>query len=363
MVPDAADRPDVLPSERLLANGMAIPELRPALRHIDNARNALTVVSVWFWVVLIIGGAVWLDAVVELPDRLRPHGADVRPLRHPHARGGAQAPLHQQAVERLDRHLGHRLPGLHPGAALPPGPLRPPQGRVRARRARPRLLPALPAAPGRALRRRLFRDAVGISGWKNFVPLVKNTRTKPFRRIGLSIFGVQAAARGPSCGLATGRWWIYPLLWWLPWMTQWRVINRLRSIAEHGGMERSKDRRATTHNVRQSLPGPLLVRALQHGLAPGPPCRHGRALAQPAGLPRRAGAAPATSPTPSPTPVTGPSGRRSRAPRRRRGQGRRDLSPPPGGPQGGLGRPQTPMTMWSVRTVTRMRTSSSVRMG
>ena len=51
---------------------------------------------------------------------------------------------------------------------------------------------------------------------------------------------------------ATGRWWIYPLLWFLPWMTEWRVINRLRSIAEHGGMERSPDRRATTHNVRQS---------------------------------------------------------------------------------------------------------------
>jgi fatty acid desaturase len=54
--------------------------------------------------------------------------------------------------------------------------------------------------------------------------------------------------------LATGRWWIYPVLWWLPWMTQWRVINRLRSIAEHGGLERNKDRRATSHNVCQSLP-------------------------------------------------------------------------------------------------------------
>jgi len=35
-------------------------------------------------------------------------------------------------------------------------------------------------------------------------------------------------------------------------MTSWRVINRLRSIAEHGGMQRSKDRRQTTHHVRQS---------------------------------------------------------------------------------------------------------------
>jgi len=104
-----------------------------------------------------------------------------------------------------------------------------------------------------ALRRRLLRDAVGISGWKNFAPLVKNTATARFRRIGLSIFGVQAVLWAVSW-LATGRWWIYPVLWWLPWMTQWRVINRLRSIAEHGGMERSKDRRATSHNVRQSLP-------------------------------------------------------------------------------------------------------------
>jgi fatty acid desaturase len=36
-------------------------------------------------------------------------------------------------------------------------------------------------------------------------------------------------------------------------MTQWRVLNRLRAIAEHGGMSRSDDRRLTTHNVKQSL--------------------------------------------------------------------------------------------------------------
>src|SRR5271154_699582 len=61
MVPDLAARPDVLPPERLLANGMAIPELRPALRHIDNARNAWTVVSVWLYVVVLVGGAAWLN--------------------------------------------------------------------------------------------------------------------------------------------------------------------------------------------------------------------------------------------------------------------------------------------------------------
>jgi len=48
MVPDAADRPGVLPTDRLLGNGMAMPALRVDLRRIDNTRNALSVVAVWF---------------------------------------------------------------------------------------------------------------------------------------------------------------------------------------------------------------------------------------------------------------------------------------------------------------------------
>jgi fatty acid desaturase len=35
-------------------------------------------------------------------------------------------------------------------------------------------------------------------------------------------------------------------------MSVWRVLNRLRAIAEHGGMTRSDDRRLTTHVVRQT---------------------------------------------------------------------------------------------------------------
>ncbi|HEY1826685.1 MAG TPA: fatty acid desaturase, partial [Acidimicrobiales bacterium] len=61
MVPDTTARPDVLPTERLLENGMAVPALRPALRRIPNVRNAITVVMVWFWVVVIVGGSVWLN--------------------------------------------------------------------------------------------------------------------------------------------------------------------------------------------------------------------------------------------------------------------------------------------------------------
>ena len=43
------------------------------------------------------------------------------------------------------------------------------------------------------------------------------------------------------------------MFWLLPWMTVWRVLNRFRAVAEHGGMQRSPDRRLTTHHVRQSF--------------------------------------------------------------------------------------------------------------
>ena len=202
MVPAAADRPDVLPGERLQANGMAIPPLRAELRRIDNLRNAVTVGEVWFWVAVIIGGAVWFDQWWSYLIAFVLMGPMYRAFRHSDARGRAQAPVHQQALERLRRHVDRRLPGLHAGELY---------RRVHFAHHKDEFGPNEPDlayyAPypctRRALRRRLRRDTVGISGWKNFVPLVKNTLHKPFRPIGLSIFAVQAvlwALIGPPPG-------------------------------------------------------------------------------------------------------------------------------------------------------------------
>ena len=47
MVPSAELRPQVFPSERLLANGLARPQLRAELRQIANVRNAGSVLSLW----------------------------------------------------------------------------------------------------------------------------------------------------------------------------------------------------------------------------------------------------------------------------------------------------------------------------
>ena len=49
LVPSPEALPDVLPTERLLVNGMAIPELRKNYRHIENWRNVRAISFVWLW--------------------------------------------------------------------------------------------------------------------------------------------------------------------------------------------------------------------------------------------------------------------------------------------------------------------------
>jgi fatty acid desaturase len=99
--------------------------------------------------------------------------------------------------------------------------------------------------------RKLRRDADGVTGWKNF-KLLLNALTSPTASpVALRIVLVQVVLWS-TLSFFTGRWWVYPLMWFVPWMTEWRVLNRLRAIAEHGGLRASKDRRITTHHVEQS---------------------------------------------------------------------------------------------------------------
>ena len=104
-----------------------------------------------------------------------------------------------------------------------------------------------------SFRRKLIRDATGQTGLKLMRQLLDNVRSPDARsrRTVWKIIAVQAVLLGAA--IASGHWWLYPVVWLAPYLTVWRVINRLRSIAEHGGMQRSKDRRQTTHTVRQHL--------------------------------------------------------------------------------------------------------------
>ncbi len=134
--------------------------------------------------------------------------------------------------------------------------------------------------PRDSMLRKLRRDALGITGWK----LTKGL----FRGVTSDNAKVAAQARGILAvqvlllGICTllGHPWTYFILWFLPHLTVWRVMNRLRGIAEHGGLKQSADRRETTHSVRQHWPARLTIVPyytgwhLAHHVDSGIPMRH-----------------------------------------------------------------------------------------
>ena len=102
-----------------------------------------------------------------------------------------------------------------------------------------------------SMRRKLWRDATGRTGLKLMCEQLRGLRSTSakIRHTQWKILGVQAVLLATS--ILAGYPLVYPLLWLLPYLTVWRVINRLRSIAEHGGLHASKERRETTHSVCQ----------------------------------------------------------------------------------------------------------------
>jgi fatty acid desaturase len=252
MVASVDARPQVLPTGRLLESGVARPEIRRDLRRIDDRRNAVTVATVWLSVALLIGGSVWIDrwwSYLVAFVLMGPMYARFAILMHEAA--------HKLLFtdKRVNDFVGTWLlayPTWTPISIYRRGHFAHHKEEFGPREPDLAFYGGYPC-DRRALARRLTRDAVGISGWKNFTPLFKALRSPAGRPIAGSILAVQAGLWAVMWA-ATGRWWVYPVLWWLPWMTQWRVLNRLRAIAEHGGLIADQDRRATTHNVRQTLP-------------------------------------------------------------------------------------------------------------
>lgn len=102
-----------------------------------------------------------------------------------------------------------------------------------------------------SFRRKMWRDATGRTGVRLMVDFLRGARSPipVVRRTVWKILAVQTVL--VAAAVATGYWWLYVGFWLLPYLTVWRVINRLRSIAEHGGLHASADRRETTHSVRQ----------------------------------------------------------------------------------------------------------------
>ena len=249
MLPPPELRPEVLPTASLTRTGMPVPEIRSELRRIDDVRNVGSVLLTWGQAVATIGVAVWLShplAWVAAFLLMGPAYARFAIISHESA--------HKLLFtnKRWNDLVGRWLlsyPAFVPFELYRRGHFAHHKDEFGPNEPDLNLYNGYPIT-GDSFWRKMRRDAFGSSGWKNLKGLLFAFRGEASRPIALRI----AAAQLGVLALFTlaGRPELYLFLWLLPWMSVWRVINRLRSIAEHGGMTRSPDRRLTTHHVRQT---------------------------------------------------------------------------------------------------------------
>jgi fatty acid desaturase len=257
MLPAPELLPDVLPTDRLRKNGIARPEVRAELRRIPNARNILTVIGALAQsagVVIWAGWTgTWWSYLIAFLVMGRGH-CQINILGHEAAHKllftnrfandatgrwlmaypGLQGMLSYRRV-----HLAHHRDEM--------GPEEPDFG----------LYEGYPISSD-SLRRKLTRDLLFVSGYKNLRGLGKAARKRDGGgREARQVVAVQLVLF--AAAVAWGKPLLYPVCWLAPWMSVWKVSNRLRAIAEHGGMTRSDDRRETTHVIRQSRLARFLI--------------------------------------------------------------------------------------------------------
>ena len=246
MVPPAEALPDVLPTERLNERAKPVRDLRNELRRIPDVANAVTVAFALIQTFGVVAVAAvigtwwsWLAAFVLMGRghcllNILGHEAAHR-LLFTNRRANDLVGRWLLAYPSLQAFYGYRRAHMaHHRDEM--GPEEPDLG----------LYSGYPISPD-SWRRKLRRDALGVSAYKNLKGLVKGARLG--NREARQIIAVQAALLAVS--VAVGQPLAY-VVWLGSWSTLWKVSNRMRSIAEHGGMARSSDRRQTTHVVRQS---------------------------------------------------------------------------------------------------------------
>ena len=230
-------------------DGRLHPQARDAMRHIPSLRNAMSLVSLYIQTIALLVFAVRFGPVVWLPVFLL--------MGRAHAQFASL--MHESAHRLLFRNraandvIGRWLVG-YPGFTNTDA-----YRRVHMAHHREEFGPNEPDIPlyanypisRESWRRKMLRDATGRTGLRLLGDQLRGLRSDVdvVRRSQWRIVAVQVILFG-AC-VAFGVWWLYPLFWLLPFLTVWRVINRLRSVAEHGGLDASDDRRIATHSVRQ----------------------------------------------------------------------------------------------------------------
>ena len=257
MLPPTDALPDVLPTDRLTATGMPIPEVRAELRRIPNLANAWTVAFLWASTIAIFVGAVWIGHPVTWVlafGLMGPQFARFASLSHE----AAHRLLFSN--KRINDFVGRWIVGYPAFVSTDlyrRGHMAHHKDEFGPNEPDMNLYNGYPITKA-SMRRKLTRDAYGNSGWKNLKSLLRGLKFDGTRVHATRIVVSQLVLLAVCTAFGWPQLWL--VLWFAPWMTEWRVINRLRSIAEHGGMRRSDDRRQTTHTVRQSwLPNFVMV--------------------------------------------------------------------------------------------------------
>ncbi len=248
MVPDQDALPDVLPTDRLLVSGKAVPAVRSELREIPNTRAALAVGATWAELLGVMTAAAWLNNPLMYGVAFIEGGRSVMKLNIlGHEAAHRTLFSNRKANDFVGRwvlsypgwspfdlyrrtHINHHRDEF--------GPKEPDTG----------LYANYPITKA-SMKRKLVRDATGQSGWRLLKGLGRAAKKGKGKTHARRILGVQAGSFVVATALGHPLMWIF--CWFGPYMTYWRVINRLRSISEHGGMTRSQDRRETTHHVEQ----------------------------------------------------------------------------------------------------------------
>ncbi|MFZ9913104.1 MAG: fatty acid desaturase [Ilumatobacteraceae bacterium] len=251
MTPSALPTPNYART-RLRDDARPEPQWRESLRKIPNLRNTLSVASMYVQTAVVVAVTLWWN---------HPFGWLIGVLLMGRAHAQFMSLMHEGAHRLLfskksvNDWVGRWIIGYPAFTNIDA------YRRVHMAHHRDEFGPEEPDIPLYAnypistasFRRKLWRDATGQTGWKllkqQFAGLRGNdplTRTSQRK-----ILAVQLALIASSA--AVGAVHVYLVLWLLPYLTVWRVINRLRSVAEHGGMQRGADRRIATHSIRQSV--------------------------------------------------------------------------------------------------------------
>ena len=244
-------------STRLRPDGRPRPKFRAELRRIPDVLNAVTVVVTVAAPVVVIAAVVaidhWLAAAAAVPVM------GIILLR--------MFILHHEAAHRLlfSNRVVNDVVGVNILGWLPFGTGTHHYRRGHANHHRDEFGPKEPdfllysfyPVPRASMGRKLLRDLLGVSGYRIVKPRFTGLIRPRFLMLSLRFFAGQALVFGVFW--AVGHPWLYLVLWVLPYFTYYQVVNRLRAIAEHGGMTRTPDRRNTTHHVRQSRAARLFL--------------------------------------------------------------------------------------------------------